>query len=68
MFFNSANKVMKSCIEEVIVPFEGKGTNGCGAGVYNCKGDEGRGSSSCVDVEARWWCCCHVTRGRENRD
>lgn len=55
MFFNSANKVVKSCIEEVIVPFEGKGTNGCGAGVYNCKGDEGRGSSSCVDVEARWW-------------
>lgn len=59
MFFNSANKVVKPCIEEVVVPFEGKGADGCGTGVYNCEGDEGRGSSSCVDVDAWWRCCSH---------
>jgi len=53
MLFNSANKVMKLCIEEVVVSFEGKGVDGCDAGVYPCEGDEGRGSPSCVDEDAR---------------
>ena len=48
MRLNCVNKVMQLHIEEVAVPFEGRGADGCDALIYNCEADEW-GSPSSVD-------------------